>query len=1254
MLKRQPSGLSRFSASPKKAFFSRFLVSRGPFGSSSGFALVIALSLMAFILLLLVSMLTLTQVEAQSVAYARAKLQARQNALLAVKLALGELNATLGPDQRVTARAEILDNAPKSESIENVKEPYWTGVWSTDPDDFSNANHENKLRAMKRGYSPKPEGKIKWLVSSPEANPKPSNHDRKSGDVPLLLVDKAKGITEKKNIYLPPVEISSASNQRERYAWWVADEGLKASFSFSESAASPITARRMVPEWTSDMEPLEALKEDLIPTLAKNPDLASLEIALQEAGVNDDEANRIVKDRFHDFTGLSYGVLSDVRHGGLKRDLTVAFGDDDEFKRMMKSHDQAVVPVGESGGHNGQLVFGFKKNRKEAFSAVRAKYKNIGSREYRDPGGPPWAQLRDFFNTRPTSGSGEERAFKVKAQTNTQSGIYPVIAHFSLYLHPMFNVFEEGGEDKYQYRLILMPAVVLWNPYNAKLVKEDYSILSWSVSPYRPLSPFQPGIVATDDSVTSPPDSDYKAFLKRNTLPYAAPLRFDMTTDFEPGEAKLFIPPSVGPWVEAWNTSSSPKTGTVNKLVDVSSIDKFSPEKYPYFYQDDPAGSEEWSPGLPMRSLVNPENNIGHLYMKTNLPVTRTAIEDLAVGLYLNAELPPDNLNKFYDKRPLQVFMSHIIKPLRSYQRNRRINTTNLFDDIDINDPIDLSKEVMGGEAPNVSRLGGSFPVFGMAFTLRLLQNNVYPGALKESLAAQILPKDIPALQFASWANFNPRGSRIWANNWKNKESSQPSIPDEWDPLAVWAPTYYNYWGSDPASLVWLKELVDHVSKNKPVLIGTTDDPEITTEVDQLTLFDLPSDSKFFQSLAALQHANLSPPEPPKDFFMRQLKERHNNLGANNTVAYYPTYAVGNSKAPVLLESDKRSAEQSGSGFIYYDWSYLINHKLWDTYFFSASYDRSGEKNSHNSRMQVIDKSDEDDLMETFDTVAGNLLVKGAFNVNSTSVSAWQALLAGTLGAKVEVGSETKTKTETKTPEETAPYLRNLDPLTGSANKVTEILKGEKYSSGFRTLDKEQIEALAKEIVKQVKKRGPFISMSHFVNRVIWDDDFTSPRESRYLDDESTEHVLGTLQAAIEADGSGSNVVNKVAFKGNVIPGDSTSAVLRQDPDSELLKEIDNLDYNKYHAAGSRAFGYPGYITQADILSRIGSVLSARSDTFKIRAYGDVSVGLDDSEVVRAWCELTVQRLPSVVDSKDPKTRRFAVHSMRWLTEDEV
>ena len=90
---------------------------------SNGFALVLALSLMAFIVLLLLSITTLVRVETAVSSKALEKLHAEENARLALMIALGELQRYAGPDQRVTARADILD--PDSAN------PFWTGVWDT-------------------------------------------------------------------------------------------------------------------------------------------------------------------------------------------------------------------------------------------------------------------------------------------------------------------------------------------------------------------------------------------------------------------------------------------------------------------------------------------------------------------------------------------------------------------------------------------------------------------------------------------------------------------------------------------------------------------------------------------------------------------------------------------------------------------------------------------------------------------------------------------------------------------------------------------------------------------------------------------------------------------------------------------------------------------------------------------------------------------------------------------------------------------
>jgi hypothetical protein len=97
---------------------------------------------------------------------------------------------------------------------------------------------------------------------------------------------------------------------------------------------------------------------------------------------------------------------------------------------------------------------------------------------------------------------------------------------------------------------------------------------------------------------------------------------------------------------------------------------------------------------------------------------------------------------------------------------------------------------------------------------------------------------------------------------------------------------------------------------------------------------------------------------------------------------------------------------------------------------------------------------------------------------------------------------------------------------------------------------------------------------------------------------------------------------------------------------------------------GSKAWGAPVFLTQADVLQAIGSSLSARSDTFVIRAYGDAVV--NGKVRARAWCEAVVQRLPDPIRADDSGInpdvkseypdfgRRFKIVSFRWLTPDEV
>lgn len=97
---------------------------RGNRDPRSGFALLIVLSLLGLIVIVLVSLAVYTRVETNIAASAQYEAQARQNAITALNMAIGQLQREAGPDKRVTGTGGLI-GANLSQN------PYWTGVWDT-------------------------------------------------------------------------------------------------------------------------------------------------------------------------------------------------------------------------------------------------------------------------------------------------------------------------------------------------------------------------------------------------------------------------------------------------------------------------------------------------------------------------------------------------------------------------------------------------------------------------------------------------------------------------------------------------------------------------------------------------------------------------------------------------------------------------------------------------------------------------------------------------------------------------------------------------------------------------------------------------------------------------------------------------------------------------------------------------------------------------------------------------------------------
>jgi hypothetical protein len=168
----------------------------------SGFALVVALSLMAFVLMLILSMSLVVQVETTNASRSLDQLRAKEAARLALMMAMGELQKHAGPDQRVTARAEILGDSNVLPETKN-----WTGVWDTT--DTTAEPH--------------------WLVSGNPSDPSSLSLNQST------LYRPASNATNPDDIVAVPYQQADTSdNSKTIYAWWVSDEGSKVHIALPE------------------------------------------------------------------------------------------------------------------------------------------------------------------------------------------------------------------------------------------------------------------------------------------------------------------------------------------------------------------------------------------------------------------------------------------------------------------------------------------------------------------------------------------------------------------------------------------------------------------------------------------------------------------------------------------------------------------------------------------------------------------------------------------------------------------------------------------------------------------------------------------------------------------------------------------------------------------------------------------------------------------------------------------------------------
>jgi len=1200
-----------------------------------GFALIITLTLMVLLTLIVVGLLSLSSVSLRASAGGMAMATARSNARLALMMALGELQRSAGPDQRVTARADILD--------EKIANPRITGVWesseikATAPpqaDTYKIATKNAKFKA--------------WLVSSPDpVASRTADFAQTAQDSPVTLWGKGSlGAKAPAASHVDAAKVPLGSSSAPgALAWAALDEGLKARVNtpYVDGAAS-VGAKTMQlgagecpgVEFIGGLNKLERgmFNKD-------KPQFATIEkgITRLNYGLAAQDLAKIAPEDLqaltHDITTQSLGLFTNTAHGGFKQDYQLLT-------------NATSLPVAYQGKGVYASRLGLNPNQVPSDPTWDSLFQF--TRLYRDKvtsaAGVPYlkSQVPANWVAATTGSSGLTVNLKPANGLVLMPTIVKVQVIFSLIgrdlydypgpakpTDPMPIVPDDapgfhgpqcdrfrGTKYKYDLHVLYTPSIILHNPYNVALEFYDMHV-EFVHTPFA-LQIFRNGIAQSTglvpvetmyaDNMSGSSPKVFGIDLKTKS---SAGTADSPTFRLLPGEVKLFTP-----YIDPTRTYRQEFTDGrltwdiyVNQGVGTTQITAI-----PGWRGDGIGYGCDWVTGaLPTEGAGSDATpSLGHWQSCLGL-----ARDDQINVEFAPLSVPEFSNNKFVVRvtgRPGSMTADPVV-----------VNAI----EINYQSPTGLQDYVMGkGKTVRYPKTGSvqGIDLVNHASTPVASLTRVKPFALMTVQA-----KTTSGGKDASGED-GRLATKPWCFGHAVVGGSTQKIPTEHGASA-----------SHEFDLVRLDN-------------GTAN----------LMQVDGQDRSNYMSGYTALNGTKFGvlydvPLAPVQNFATL------NGANPGGSSGYLPRFAqpIGNSWAHPLISAGKLMEVRSDANYL--DHSYLLNLAFYDNFYFSGLADQSGpfcspakstaslasdfaagkplgdprlllhRPNTRPASELATDLAKAD----AYTRIAAWQMMEGAFNINSTSVPAWKAMLASIHDSQSLYNHLNKTAKPptsaitdlTAVKKEAARISRLRLPVSTSAADGADPSDG--YWLGPREYTDYQLQALAENIVKQVRLRGPFLSMAEFVNRRLTTDD-TAQR--------------GALQQAID-DANVNQGLAVAANAGFEIPANAVA----------------NYKYlNPAAGTGSSYQGAPGCLSQADILNVLGNAATARSDTFTIRGYGEAR---DDKGKIlaSATCEAVVQRYPEWVDPTDPVEtaptdlksvanksfgRRFSITSLRWLNSDEI
>ncbi len=1166
---------------------------------------------------------------------------ARANAKQALKLAIKKVQETAGSDQRVTARADILNPS--------IARPHLTGVWNsweiraTAPPTDADYHPDTKVAKF-----------VGWLVSNPDATAATQiGFANQLPHSPVTLMGAGtlgNGAPADRFVTASKVPVASPAGA---YAWAVLDEGVKARINtpFSNSAASTGAKTQQLGSGerpgTEFMPGLDGLGRNSFE--AASPDFADFTKGIGNTNFVP-TAERIspasaaaLKSLAHDVTLHSLGLFTDTARGGLKQDFSLLA-------------NSVVLP----SAYNGRGVYNSRLGMSANSAPSDPRWESLQqfARIHKDTtrlvssGGVPVLKARGPTGWNAATGSDPANGVTGVTQLAPPSGpvLMPTVAKvqmiFSLatrdiytypkvsdttpkplgssdsgYLHYPYAPNFAGTAFDYLLHLIYTPVVTIHNPYNVALEFTELRVVFGNV-PFA-LQVFRNGVAQTNG--LAPLDTMYNQAETGNlskrfgmTLKTKTISGTPGTTTFRllPGEVMLFSP-YLDPnrtWAQEhlgtrifsdWDSGN----GTATRTLTIDGI--------PGWRGDSVGFDLDWfCPSYNGLRVSSTEVENGRS-MTRHGSIPARAIDEFSVK-FAPLSVPALSNNKF----KVEIFA----RPTASSS----LVSSGLIE-MNYETPTGLQNTLLG---PNGTI---TYPATGTINAMAMHSHSLTP--IKD--ISTMKPFALVSMQAKiTMGGQNPDGQ-------DGRLATKP-----------WAFAHASVGTSSGKVVTGHPASHSHEFSTQRLDNGTSSLIAIDTKgrgnfITGFTAF-------YSQKFGALYDIPLAP---------LQTLASLNGANPGGSAGYLPRFAqpIGNSWAHPLLEPT-RITEFGAEGYSYVDHSFLLNLALYDGFYFSGLADQTGSfgtgTNSNTLAAQFAAGTPLDDprlilyrpdgqaasafpgevaTPTAYSNIAAWQLMAGAFNINSTSISAWRAMLASIHDSQALFNSIDKTagsSTFSPLPVATAGKSRiSRFRLPASASGADGGQYRDAYWLGPREYSDQELHILAERIVEQVRLRGPFLSMAEFVNRRL------GPASDAMAQ-------RGALQQAID----NSNLNQPLAAStsaGFEIPVASVSGYKYKNPTA---------------GSGPSYQGAPGYLTQADILNVLGNAATARSDTFIVRSYGE-SHGSSGETTATAVCEAVIQRLPDWVDPADQAAtapanltsqtnqtlgRGFRLISFRWLNDDEI